>query len=74
MRSKSQWLLKRSYQLRILFHFCTRSRCMTHNLIRGGTIDLQHFEQDSSPGVKVVVNNCNITLTFPVNGRYNLES
>ena len=47
---------------------------MTHNLIRGGTIDFRHFEQDSSPGVKVAVNNCNITLTFPVNGRYNLES
>ena len=53
--------------------FCTGSRYITHNLMRAGTIDFRHFEQDSSPGVRVVVNTCNITLTFPVNGRYNSE-
>ena len=53
--------------------FCTGSRYITHNLMRVGTIDLRNFEQDSSPGVRVVVNTCNITFTFPVNGRYNSE-
>ena len=55
------------------FSFCTGARYITHNLMRAGTIDFRHFEQDSSPGVRVVVNTCNITLTFPVNGRYNSE-
>ena len=32
--------------------FCTGSRYITHNLMRVGTIDFRHFEQDSSPGVK----------------------
>ena len=53
--------------------FCTGFRYITHNLMRTGTIDFRHFEQNSSPGVRVVVNTCNITLTFPVNGRYNSE-
>ena len=53
--------------------FCTGSRYITHNLMRAGTIDFRHFEQDSTRGVRVVVNTCNITLTFPVNGRYNSE-
>ena len=52
---------------------CTGSRYITHNLIWAGTIGFRYFEQDSSPGVRVVVNTCNITLTFPVNGRYNSE-
>ena len=39
--------------------------------MRAGTIKFQHFEQDSSPGVRVVAKICNITLTFPVNDRYN---
>ena len=51
--------------------FCTGSRYITHNLMQGGTIDFRHFEQDSSPGVRVVVNTCNIALIFPVNSRYN---
>ena len=46
---------------------------ITHNLMQARTIDSRHFEQDSSPGVRVVVNICNITLTFPVNARYNSE-
>ena len=53
--------------------FCTGSRYLTYNLMRAGTIDFRHFEQDSSPGVRVVGNTCNITMTFPVNGRYNSE-
>ena len=53
--------------------FCTGSRYITYNLMRAGTIDFRHFEQDSSPGVRVVGNTCNITMTFPVNGRYNSE-
>ena len=51
--------------------FSTGSRYITHNLMRAGTIKFQHFEQDSSPGVRVVAKICNITLTFPVNDRYN---
>ena len=38
-----------------------------------GTIVFRHFEQDSQPGRRVAVDTCNITLTFPVNGRYNSE-
>ena len=53
--------------------FCTESRDITRNLIEAGTINFRHFEQDSSPRVRVVVNTCNITLTVPVNGRYNSE-
>ena len=49
--------------------FCTGSRHKAHNLMRTGTIDIRHFEQDSSPAVRVVVSTCNITLTFPVNGQ-----
>ena len=41
--------------------------------MRAGTIDFRGFEQDCSVGVRVVVNTCNTTLTFPVNGRYNSE-
>ena len=41
--------------------------------MRVGTIDFRHFRQDYLPGVRVVVNTCNITLTFSVNGRYNSE-
>ena len=40
--------------------------------MRDGTINFRHFKQDYSPGVRVV-NSCNITLTFPENGRYNSE-
>ena len=50
--------------------FCTGSRYVTHKLMRAGTIEFRHFEQDSSPGVRVAVNTCNITLTFRVNGSY----
>ena len=53
--------------------FCTGFRYITHNLMRDGTIGFRHFKQDYSPGVRVVVNACNITLTFPVNCRYNSE-
>ena len=53
--------------------FCAGSRYITHNLMRAGTISFRHFEQDSSPGVRVVVNTCNTTLTFTVNSRYNWE-
>ena len=53
--------------------FCTGSRYITHNLMRDGTIDFRHFKQDYLPGVRVAVNTCNITLTFPVNSRYNSE-
>ena len=53
--------------------FCTGSRYMTHNSMRVGIIDFRHFEQDPSLGVKVVVNTCNMTLTFQVNGCYNSE-
>ena len=41
--------------------------------MRARTIDFQHFEQDSSPTARVVVNTCNITLTFPVSGCYSSE-
>ena len=40
--------------------FCTGSRYITHNLMRDRTIDFRHFKQDYSPGVRVVVNTCNI--------------
>ena len=40
--------------------FCAGSRHVTHNLMRAGTIDFQHFEQDSSPGVRVAVNTCSM--------------
>ena len=53
--------------------FYTGSRYITHNLLRDGTIDFRHFKQDYLPGVRVALNTCNITLTFPVNGRYNSE-
>ena len=53
--------------------FCRGSRYKIHNLMGAGTIDFRHFEQDSSPRVRVVVDTGNITLTFPVNGRYNSE-
>ena len=53
--------------------FCTGSRYIAHNLMRDGTINFRHFKQDYSPGVRAVVNSCNITLTFPLNGRYNSE-
>ena len=53
--------------------FCTGSIYITHKLMRAGTIIFRHFEQNSSPGVRVVLNTCNITLTFPANGRYNTE-
>ena len=39
-----------------------------------GAIDIRHFEQDSSPGVRVIVDTCSITLTFPGSGRYNSET
>ena len=32
--------------------FCRGFRYITHNLMKAGTIDLQHFEQDSSPEVR----------------------
>ena len=64
---------KKKLTIEDFISFCTGSRYITHNLMRAGIIDFRHFEQDSSPGVRVVVNTCNITLTFPVNGRYNLE-
>ena len=53
--------------------FCTGFRYITHKLMQAGTINFRHFEQDSSPGIRVVVNTCNITLTFSVNGCYNSE-
>ena len=53
--------------------FCTGSRYIAHNLMRDGTIHFRQFKQDYSAGVRVVVNTCNINLTFPVNGRYNSE-
>ena len=53
--------------------FCTGSKFIAHNLMQTGAINFWHFEQDSSPGVRVVMNTCNITLTFPVKARYNSE-
>ena len=44
--------------------FFTGSRYITHNLMRNGTIDFRHFKQDYSPGVRVVVNTCNILWLF----------
>ena len=53
--------------------FCARSRYITHNLMGAGKIDHRHFEQYSPTEVTVVVNNCNIALTFPVKGHYDSE-
>ena len=61
---------KNKLSIEAFVSFCTRSRYKTHNLMLAGTIDFRHFEEDSSRGVRVVVNTYNITLTFPVNGRY----
>ena len=72
MRRESQWLVKRTIE--DFVSFCIGLRYITHNLMRDGTIDFRHFKQDYSPRVRVVVNTCNIALTFPVNGRYNSES
>ena len=41
------------------FFCCRGSKYITHNLMRTGTINFRHFGQDSSPGVRVVVNTCN---------------
>ena len=62
---------KKKLTIEDFISFCTGSRYITHNLMRVKTIDFRQFEQDSSPGVRVVVNICNINLTFSVNGRYN---
>ena len=62
---------KKKLTIEDFISFCTGSRYITHNLMRVKTIDFRQFEQDSSPGVRVAVNICNINLTFSVNGRYN---
>ena len=64
---------KKNLTIEDFVSFCTGSRCITHNLMRARTVDFRHFEQNSSPEIRVVANTCNITLTFPVNGRYNSE-
>ena len=68
---KNTVFTKKKLLIEDFISFCTGSRYITHNLMRVGTINFQYFEQDSSPGVRVVVNTCKITLTFPVNGLYN---
>ena len=52
---------KKKLSMEDFVSFCTGSRYITHNLIRARTIDFQHFEQDSSPGVRTVVNTCIIS-------------
>ena len=66
-------IIKKKLTIEDFVSFFTGSRYITHNLMRAGTINFRHFENDSSPGVRVVGNTCNITLTFPLNGRYNSE-
>ena len=70
---KKPVVTKKKLSIEDFVSFCTGSRYITHNLMRVGTIDFRHFEQNSSLVVRVVVNTYNITLTFPVNGRYNSE-
>ena len=53
-------------------YFVNDCRHIAHNLIWARTIDLQHFEKDSAPGVRVVVNTCIITFSSE-KGRYNSE-
>ena len=72
-RKKNPVVSKKKLTIEDFLSFCTGSRYITHNLMQAGTIDFRHFEQDLSPGVRVAVNTCNITLTFAVNGRYNSE-
>ena len=45
------------------FLFRRGSRYITHNLMRTGTINFRHFEQDSSPGEGVVANTCNFDFS-----------
>ena len=68
---KNAVFTKKKLSIKDFILFCTGSRYITHNLMWAGTINFQYFELDSSPGVRVVVNTCKITLTFPVNGLYN---
>ena len=68
---KKPVVTKKKLSIEDFVSFCRGSRYKTHNLMGAGIIVFRHFEQDSSPGVRVVVDTCNITLTFPVNGRYN---
>ena len=63
---------KKKLSIEDFVSFCTGSRYITHNSMQAGIIDFRHFEQDSLPGVKVVVNTCNIILTFR-DGGYNSE-
>ena len=70
---KKPVVAKKKLSIEDVVSFCTRFRYITHNLMPSKTIDFRHFEQDFSPRVKVVVNTCNITLTFSVNGRYSLQ-
>ena len=57
---------KKKLSIEDFVSFCAGSRYITHNLMRTGTINFRHFEQGFSPEVRVVVNTCNITLTFKV--------
>ena len=53
--------------------FCTGSRYITPSVVLTGTIEFLHFtsnEKKLHSGMRVMVNTCNITLTFPVNDRY----
>ena len=46
---------KKKVAIEDIFMFCTGSRYITHDLMWAGIIDFWHFEQDSSPGGRVVV-------------------
>ena len=56
---------KKKLSIEDFVSFCTGSRHITHNLMRAKTIHFRHFV--------VVVNTCNITLTFSVNDRYSFQ-
>ena len=51
---------KKKFSIDDFVSFCAGSGYITHNLMRTGTIDFRHFEQDYSSGVRVVVNTCSI--------------
>ena len=61
---KKAVVTKKKLSIEDFVSFCRGSRYKTHNLMGAGTIVFRHFEQDSSPGVRVVVDTCNIT-NFP---------
>ena len=74
-KEKKPVVAKKKLLVEDFVSFCTGSRYITLiqiyiYIMQAVTINFQYFELDSSPGVRVVVNTFNITLTFLVNGCY----